>query len=136
MSTGRRRIGDGTDWEDAAGYSRAARHGDVIAVSGTTAHGGDGSPIAPGDTYAQTELCLRRVIGAVERLGAAAQDVIRTRVLLAPDATWEDAARAHRDVFGAVRPANSMYFVGGLIGAGLLVEVEADAVVTGEGTAP
>ena len=130
MTAERTQVSDGTTWEDLAGYSRAVRHGNVIAVSGTTAHDDDGRPLSPGDTYAQTEVCLRRVVAAVERLGADAHDVIRTRVMLTPDAVWADAARAHRDVFGAVRPANSMYFVAGLIGAGLLVEVEADAIAS------
>ena len=46
------------------------------------------------------------------------------------DTEWqEQAARAHRDVLGAVRPANTMLYVGGLIGDGFLVEIEAQAVV-------
>jgi enamine deaminase RidA (YjgF/YER057c/UK114 family) len=32
-------------------------------------------------------------------------------------------------VLGAVRPANTMLYVGGLIGDGFLVEIEAQAVV-------
>jgi enamine deaminase RidA (YjgF/YER057c/UK114 family) len=58
-------------------------------------------------------------------------DVVRTVVYLAPGASWEQAAQAHRDVLGAVRPANTMLYVGALIGDGLgfLVEIEAQAVV-------
>ena len=40
-----------------------------------------------------------------------------------------DAARAHREVLGEVAPANTMLYVAGLIGEGLLVEVELDAEV-------
>ena len=39
----------------------------------------------------------------------------------------EDAARAHREAFGDVGPANTMLHVAGLVGEGLLVEVELDA---------
>ena len=46
---------------------------------------------------------------------------------LAPGAAWQDAARAHREAFDAVRPANTMLHVAGLVGEGLLVEVELDA---------
>lgn len=120
---------DGGGWEELAGYSRAARRGGLIAVSGTTAHGPDGAALFPGDSYGQTRECLHRVLTAVEQLGGRPADVVRTRVLLAPDADWQDAARAHRDVLGTVAPANSMYFVAGLVGAGFLVEVEADAVL-------
>ncbi|MFG2044093.1 DUF885 family protein [Dactylosporangium sp. NPDC048998] len=121
------RFRDGTGWEETAGYARAARQGDAIAVSGTTAHGPDGSALHPGDTYAQTAECLRRAIAAVERLGGARTSVLRTRLLLAPAADWQEAARAHADALGDVAPANSTYVVGSLVGAGFLVEVEVDA---------
>ncbi|MCW2637869.1 MAG: hypothetical protein JWP76_175 [Dactylosporangium sp.] len=121
------RFRDGTGWEERAGYSRAARQGDTIAVSGTTAHGPDGSTLHPGDTYAQTVECLRRAVAAVEKLGGARTSVLRTRLLLAPAADWQEAARAHAEVLGDVAPANSTYVVGSLIGPDFLVEVEVDA---------
>jgi enamine deaminase RidA (YjgF/YER057c/UK114 family)/ketosteroid isomerase-like protein len=121
------RFRDGTGWEERAGYSRAARQGDTIAVSGTTAHGADGSTLYPGDTYAQTVECLRRALAAVEKLGGARTSVLRTRLLLAPAADWQEAARAHAEVLGDVAPANSTYVVGSLIGPDFLVEVEVDA---------
>lgn len=127
----RERYRDTSAWEEMAGYSRAARHGDRIAVSGTTAHGPDGSALHPGDTFEQTRTALRRTIEAVERLGGTRSDVIRTRVLLAPDADWEAAARAHAELLGDIAPANTTLYVGGLIGEGFLVEVEVDAELGG-----
>ena len=125
------RFGDGTGWQEVGGYSRAVRRGAMIAVSGTTAHGPDGNALFPGDTYAQTVECLARVLHAVEQLGGGLDDVIRTRVLLAPEAVWQDATRAHGERFARTRPANSTYVVAGLIGDGFLVEVEAEALVAG-----
>ena len=58
--------------------------------------------------------------------------VVRTVVYLAPGASWQQAADAHRDVLGAAGnpgPANTMLYVAGLIGDGFLVEIEAQAVV-------
>lgn len=121
------RYRDGGPWESIAGYSRGVRRGKRIAISGTTAHGTDGSALHPGDAYGQTRLALERVVQAVEELGGDRQDVIRTRLLLAPGADWREAARAHADVLGDVAPANTTLYVGGLIGDDLLVEVEADA---------
>ncbi len=66
-------------------------------------------------------------MAAVEALGGARTTVFRTRLLLTPAADWEEAARAHAEVFGDVAPANSTYVVGALIGEGFLVEVEIDA---------
>jgi enamine deaminase RidA (YjgF/YER057c/UK114 family) len=125
--TGTRRFTDGGEAE--AGYSRAVRRGNIVMVSGTTATGPDGAALHPGDTGAQARLCLNRIGQALTALGARWDDVVRTVVYLAPGASWEQAAYAHRDVLGAVRPANTMLYVAGLIGDGFLVEIEAQAVV-------
>ena len=118
---------DGSDIESFAGYSRAARIGSLIAVSGTTAAADPGARPA-GDTAAQTERALRTAIDAVVALGGSRESILRSRILLTPDANWEAAARAHREQLGDVSPANSMYRVHSLIGDGFLVEVELDAV--------
>ena len=127
--TGTRRLTDGFGPQEKAGYSRAVRRGNVVVVSGTTATGPDGTALHPGDTGAQARLCLSRIEHALTALGASWPDVVRTAVYLAPGASWEQAAHAHRDVLGAVRPANTMVYVAGLIGDGFLVEIEAQAVV-------
>jgi enamine deaminase RidA (YjgF/YER057c/UK114 family) len=121
------RYADEAAEQDAAGYSRAARRGGRILVSGTTASGTDGVALHPGDTYRQTREAIATGLRAVAALGGTRDDVLRTRVYLAPGASWEDAARAHREAFDAVRPANTMLYVAALIGDGLLVEVELDA---------
>lgn len=118
-------VSDGSPWEELAGYRRAVRQGPRIWVSGTTGHVEDGSDL--GDTAAQTRRALERALGAVERLGGRREDVVRSRVYLTPDADWEEAARVHGTLLGAVAPANTMLFVHALIGDGLLVEVELDA---------
>jgi enamine deaminase RidA (YjgF/YER057c/UK114 family) len=124
-----RRFTDDTAWQEKAGYSRAVRRGNIITVSGTTATGPEGTAMHPGDTGAQALECLHRIARALTALGGGLDDVIRTVVYLAPGASWEQAARAHRDVLGDVRPASTMLYVGALIGDGFLVEIEAQAVV-------
>jgi enamine deaminase RidA (YjgF/YER057c/UK114 family) len=121
------RFADEAVWQETAGYSRAARRGRRIAVSGTTSSGPDGSVRHPGDCYRQATEAIATALRAVEALGGTAADVLHTRVYLAPGASWEDAARAHREAFGEVRPANTMLHVAALIGDGFLVEVELDA---------
>ena len=81
-----------------------------------------------GDVYGQTLFSLRKAVAAAEMLGARAEDVVRTRVLLAQGADWEAAIRAHAEVFGSIRPANTTYFVAGFI-PDVLVEVEVEAIV-------
>jgi enamine deaminase RidA (YjgF/YER057c/UK114 family) len=127
--SGTTRVRDGSGWQGVGGYSRAVRRGDLIAVSGTTAHGPDGTTLFPGDTYSQAQHCFEVVLAAVRALGGGPHDVVRTRVLLAPGADWEAATRAHGEAFAQSLPANSTYYVAALIGDGFLVEVEAEALV-------
>ena len=127
--TGMRRLTDEYGWENQAGYSRAVRKNNVVTVSGTTATGPDGTALHRGDTGAQARVCLERIGRALDALDASLADVVRTVVYLAPGASWQDAAQAHREALGAVRPANTTLYVAGLIGDGFLVEIEAMAVV-------
>jgi enamine deaminase RidA (YjgF/YER057c/UK114 family) len=131
-----RRYRDGGGWEAAAGYSRAVRRFGRIAVSGTTANGPDGRVLHPGDSYGQARAALERALAAVEALGGRLEDVVRTRLYLAPESDWEGACRAHAEVLGAVAPANTTLHVAGLIGEGFLVEVEMEAEVPPERPAP
>ena len=127
MSGITRRHRDGGGWEEQAGYSRAVRRLGRIAVSGTTATADDGGALHRGDTHGQTVVALEKAIAAMAALGGGLEDVVRTRVYLAPGADWEGAARAHAEVMGSVAPANTMLYVGALIGDGFLVEVELEA---------
>jgi enamine deaminase RidA (YjgF/YER057c/UK114 family) len=79
--------------------------------------------------HAQAAEALRRIAAALQRAGAAMSDVVRTRMYVTDIARWEEAARAHREHFGEVRPATSMLEVSRLIDPALLIEIEADAVV-------
>ena len=123
MAQGTRRYRDGRGWEEKAGYSRAVRRGSRIFVSGTTAAD------ASADSYGQTRQALDQALAAVEELGGSKADVVRTRLMLAPDADWLAVARAHVQLLGDVAPANTMLYVAGLIGDGYLVEVELEAEV-------
>jgi enamine deaminase RidA (YjgF/YER057c/UK114 family) len=126
-------VSSGGRWEPLMGYSRAVRSGGLVEVSGTTAAAADGSVLHPGDAYAQTAEILRRIGAALEQAGASLQDVVRTRVFVTDISRWEEVARAHGEVFGAVRPANSLVQVAALIDPAMLVEIEATAVVDPSG---
>jgi enamine deaminase RidA (YjgF/YER057c/UK114 family) len=118
----RKTVREGGGFEEAAAYSRAVRIGSHVAVSGTAARNG-------GDTYAQTSEALSRALAAARELGAGAEDVLRTRLLLADGCDWEAAVRAHQEAFSGVEPANTTYFVSGFIPDGVLVKVELDAII-------
>jgi enamine deaminase RidA (YjgF/YER057c/UK114 family) len=120
-------------WDAVVGYSRAVRIGQWVSVSGTTAAAEGGGAVGGDDVAAQTREALRRIAVALDQVGARLDDVVRTRMFVTDIGRWDEAGRAHGEVFGSIRPATSMVEVSRLIDPALLVEIEADAVV---GTGP
>ncbi|MFC6011847.1 RidA family protein [Nocardia lasii] len=129
MTTTRVNISSTSDFEDVVGYSRAVRVGNQVVVSGTTASITGGGAVGGDDIGAQTAEVLDRIATALEQAGASLADVVRTRMFVTDIARWPEVAAAHAAVFGAIRPAASMYEVTALIAPELLIEIEADAII-------
>lgn len=126
--TGFKRVYSGAPWEEAVGYCRALRAGDLIFVTGTAPVAEDGSTCAPGDAGAQTRRCLEIIERALGELGARREHVVRTRIFVTDIERWAEIGAAHAEFFGNQRPTTTMVEVSRLIAADMLVEIEVDAV--------
>ncbi|PSQ49988.1 hypothetical protein BRD15_02525 [Halobacteriales archaeon SW_6_65_15] len=121
-------VSSGSTFEEQFGYSRAVRKGNVVKVSGTAALR-DGEVVAPGDPYEQTKYILEVIEDALHEADASIDDVVQSRVYVTDFSDWEEIGRAHREVFGDVKPANTMVEISGLPKEELLLEIEVEAVV-------
>ena len=121
----RQLVSSGGPFEPVYGYSRAVRVGAQVHVAGTAARG----DALAGDAYAQTQDILGTISDALKQAGARVEDVVRTVIYVTNIGDADLVGRAHREVFGDIRPASTMVQVSGLIRPEMLVEIEAYAVI-------
>lgn len=123
----RRNIPGHSPYEPVFGYSRAVVAAGRVHVSGTAPIPREGEP--PEGAYEQARLCLEIVGGALHEAGSRFEDVVRTRIYLTDADDYEEALRAHGEVFSTIRPAATAVVVKALLDPRWKVEIEADAVL-------
>ena len=126
----RQNISTGSKWEPLIGYSRAVKVANQVFVSGTTGMGDDGKLVGPGDPYPQTVQAFKVIEKALAKAGGSLRDVVRTRLYVTDISRWEEFGRAHGEIFRDIRPATAMIQVSKLIEPDMVVEVEADAILS------
>ena len=106
-------------------YANAVRFGDLVFVSGLTAHDEHDRLVGEGDALAQTEKILANLDRVLQSVGATARDVLKVTVYLVnvDDRTRINPAR--QAFFGDARPASTLVEVSRLALPGMLVEIEA-----------
>lgn len=124
----RKLVSSGSYLEPVIG-SRAVRVGNIVVVGGTAPIRAEGGTAAIGDVYGQTKRCLEIIAKALTDAGSRLEDVTRTRIILTDIALWKEAARAHAETFGVIRPVTTLMQVTAFVDPDWLVEIEAEAVI-------
>ncbi|MFF1482207.1 RidA family protein [Streptomyces sp. NPDC058301] len=122
-------------WEDSIGFARAVAAGDHVYIAGTTPFRGT-VLYGEGDPYEQAKVAFSNALAALAEFGLGAESVVRTRMYLTHARDIDEAGRAHKELFGTVRPAATLVIVAGLVDPRMLVEVEVDAYRGAPGGAP
>jgi enamine deaminase RidA (YjgF/YER057c/UK114 family) len=119
-------ISSDSSFEDVFGYCRAVRVGNQVHVAGTCAAQDclDGT-----DAYDQSVSSLGIILQALSEAGASAESVVRTVIYVTDIGDMELIAKAHVEVFAAIKPAATMVQVSALVDPRMVVEIEAYAII-------
>jgi len=119
--------------EPISHYSNGVRAGDTVYVSGQVALDAAGRLVGPGDVVAQTRQTLDNVKAVLAAAGATLDEVVKVTVYLADVDDRPRVNEVRKAYFGQNRPASTLVEVSRLAIEGLLVEIDAVAVVPPRG---
>ena len=122
----RRLISSGSPFEKSWGYSRAVVDGDMIFVAGTTGYD-YAAMTMPEGVAAQARNIYKTIAAALAEAGASLADIVRLQTFVTDRADCEAALGVQGEVFGAIRPAASIYVVTGMVRPEMKIEIEATA---------
>lgn len=106
-------------------YADAVRFGDLLFVSGLTAHDESGRLIGGDDAAAQTRQILELLKKVLEAAGASFSDVLKVTVFLTDIEDRRRINPVRQEYFGTAKPASTLIEVSRLALPGMKVEIEA-----------
>ena len=110
-------------------YSPGMIVGNLVYVSGQAGRDPATGRLAGDTIEAQTEQVLKNIATILEAAGTTLQHVVRCGVFIVDMKEFPRMNDVYARTFGAHRPARTTVEVSGLPGEGLLVEIDAVAVV-------
>ena len=119
-------------WQDQFGFSQAWKvegAQTIVFLSGQGAIAGDGSLVGEGDFEAQTRQVFENMRTVLEASGASLADIVKMTVYLTDIGQVRDYGRIKSEFIEGPQPASTAVGVSGLALPGMLIEVEAIAVV-------
>ena len=117
---------DGT--EIVPGYARAVKVGNHVCISGTTSLDKDGNVVGR-DAYAQTKEITRKFDAILAKAGARRSHIVRLTLYCTDPAHAEGVVKAMSEDYAEINPASALIGTPWLARPGLLIEIEADALI-------
>ena len=123
-------------WSMPVPFSQGWKVGNMIFVGGQISADEKGNPIAPNDMEAQTRNVFENVRAVVREVGADMKDIGKLNTYYVDDSTgegsrefWEKMTRVRMEYIPEPGPSATAVKVSGLAYDGLVIEVEAIAIV-------
>lgn len=130
----RRTINPGWRSFDRATFVPAvAARGEILFTSGLNAIDEDGVLQAPGDIAGQTRVIYQKLAAILEAAGGTLSDVVKTTDYIISRENYRATAEARRELLGPRFPAATGVVVKELLGRGVLIEIDAVAVLPPRG---
>lgn len=109
-------------------FVEAARHGDLLFLSGMVGIEPGTMELVPGGLEAEARRALENLRLTLEEAGAAPDDVLKCTVMMDDIEAWSRFNEVYVDFFGSHRPARSAFGADGLA-LDAAVEIECVAAV-------
>ncbi|MDA1279899.1 MAG: RidA family protein [Chloroflexi bacterium] len=116
-------------WNATVGIAQAVRTGNTIHVSGQTARDGEGNLIGGSSTALQARKVFENIEYVLGLAGASMTDVVKLTAFFTEGAEFSEYASVRREFFPEITFAATGLTVTALADSGMLLEVEAVAVV-------
>lgn len=116
------------DWVSGLGYSQVVRAGNLVFSAGQGGFGPDGS-VVDGGFEPQLRQAFANLAAALQASGASLGSVCKLTVYLVDRSDYAIFDRVRRQFFEPPYPASTGVVAGGLLVDGMLVEIDAIALV-------
>lgn len=120
-------------WNESVGIAQAVRVGDAVHVSGQTARDPDGTLVGGDSTTLQARKVFENIEYVLGLAGASMRDVVKLTAYFTEGAAFPEYAAVRREFFPKITFAATGMTVTALADPGMLLEVEAVAIVGGGG---
>lgn len=119
-------------WQDRAGFSQAWRVDgaqSIVFLAGQAPISADGQLVGEGDFEAQARQVFENLGTVLEQSGASFESVVKLVVYMTDTSRLPDFARLKADYITGPQPASTAIGVASLALAGMMIEVDATAVL-------